>query len=106
MPPARPSRCPRCGCRASSTRPASAQVDALKIDVEGYEDRALIGFFKQAPQALWPRAVVIEHLSQERMAGGLHRRHVARGYVESGKTRSNTMLVNSEQGLTNKRVND
>src|SRR3979490_3254939 len=39
-------------------------VDALKIDVEGYEDRVLTGFFKQAPQSLWPRAVVIEHLSR------------------------------------------
>src|SRR3982074_837590 len=40
-----------------------AKVDALKIDIEGFEDRALIPFFKDAPQALWPRAVVIEHLS-------------------------------------------
>ena len=40
-------------------------VDALKIDVEGYEDRVLTGFFAAAPQALWPRAVVIEHLSRE-----------------------------------------
>src|SRR6202011_4293268 len=41
-----------------------SHVDALKIDVEGYEDRILTGFFQQAPQALWPRAVVIEHLSR------------------------------------------
>ena len=39
---------------------AVSSVDALKIDVEGYEDRVLTGFFKQAPRALWPRAVVIE----------------------------------------------
>jgi len=36
-----------------------ARVDALKIDVEGFEDRVLTGFFAAAPQALWPRAVVI-----------------------------------------------
>src|SRR4029453_4085932 len=41
-----------------------SRVDALKIDVEGYEDRVLTGFFRQARQALWPRAVVIEHLSR------------------------------------------
>ena len=52
-----------------------AQVDALKIDVEGYEDRVLTGFFRQAPPSLWPRAVVIEHLVAQRMAGRLHRRH-------------------------------
>src|SRR4051812_20072638 len=29
-----------------------AQVDALKIDVEGYEDRVLTGFFQEAPPSL------------------------------------------------------
>jgi FkbM family methyltransferase len=33
----------------------ASHVDALKIDVEGFEDRVLTGFFAQAPQALWPR---------------------------------------------------
>ena len=37
-------------------------VDALKIDIEGFEDRVLTPFFKDAPQGLWPRAIVIEHL--------------------------------------------
>src|SRR5207244_8348787 len=39
-----------------------ARVDALKIDVEGYEDRVLIPFFREAPRTLWPAPVVIEHL--------------------------------------------
>src|SRR5262249_39815824 len=42
-----------------------AKVDALKIDIEGFEDRALIPFFKEAPPTLWPGAVVIEHLSRD-----------------------------------------
>ena len=50
-------------------------VDALKIDVEGFEDRVLTGFFKDAPQSLWPRAVVIEHLSRNEWLAGLHCRH-------------------------------
>jgi FkbM family methyltransferase len=70
-----------------------SHVDALKIDVEGYEDRVLTGFFKEAPQALWPRAVVIEHLSRnEWLADCIADMH-QRGYAETGKTRSNTMLV-------------
>src|SRR6476659_1543056 len=40
-----------------------SHVDALKIDVEGFEDRVLTGFFRDAPPSLWPRAIVIEHLS-------------------------------------------
>ena len=36
------------------------RVDALKIDVEGAEDLALLPFYDAAPRAMWPRAVLIE----------------------------------------------
>jgi FkbM family methyltransferase len=72
---------------------AVTHVDALKIDVEGFEDRVLTGFFKEAPQALWPRAVVIEHLSKDEWQHDCIADMRARGYVETGKTRSNTLLV-------------
>ncbi len=68
-------------------------VDALKIDVEGFEDRVLTGFFKDAPQSLWPRAVVIEHLSKNEWQQDCIADMLARGYVETGRTRSNTLLV-------------
>jgi FkbM family methyltransferase len=68
-------------------------VDALKIDVEGFEDRVLTGFFKQAPPSLWPRAVVIEHLSRNEWQEDCIADMRARGYAETGRTRSNTMLV-------------
>jgi FkbM family methyltransferase len=68
-------------------------VDSLKIDIEGFEDRVLTGFFRQAPQGLWPRAVIIEHLSrndwQDDCIADMH----ARGYAETGRTRSNTLLL-------------
>jgi FkbM family methyltransferase len=70
-----------------------ARVDALKIDVEGFEDRVLTGFFRQAPEALWPAAVVIEHLSQHEWLDDCIADMQARGYVATGKTRSNTLLV-------------
>ena len=68
-------------------------VDALKIDVEGYEDRVLTGFFKEAPPSLWPRAVVIEHLSRNEWLDDCIADMRARGYIETAKTRSNTLLV-------------
>jgi FkbM family methyltransferase len=68
-------------------------VDALKIDVEGFEDRVLTGFFRQAPPSLWPRAVVIEHLSRDEWLADCLADMRERGYVETGRTRSNTMLV-------------
>lgn len=70
-----------------------AQVDALKIDVEGYEDRVLTGFFKNAPPELWPRAVVIEHLSRSEWLEDCIADMLARGYAETARTRSNTLLV-------------
>ena len=69
------------------------KVDALKIDVEGFEDRVLTGFFAEAPQSLWPRAVVIEHLSKNEWLKDCIADMRARGYVERGRTRSNTLLL-------------
>ena len=68
-------------------------VDALKIDVEGYEDRVLSGFFEQAPASLWPRAVVIEHLSRDEWLDDCIAGMRARGYAETARTRSNTLLA-------------
>jgi FkbM family methyltransferase len=68
-------------------------VDALKIDIEGFEDRALVPFFRDAPQALWPRAVVIEHLSRDEWQQDCIADMLARGYAEAGRTRSNTFLL-------------
>jgi FkbM family methyltransferase len=68
-------------------------VDALKIDVEGFEDRVLTGFFKEAPERLWPRAVVIEHLSRKEWQDDCIADMRARGYSETGRTRSNTFLL-------------
>ena len=69
-----------------------ARVDALKIDVEGFEDRVLTGFFATAPQALWPRAVVIEHLSRAEWQADCIADMIRRGYSQVGQTRSNTLL--------------
>ena len=73
-----------------------SQVDALKIDVEGYEDRVLTGFFRDARQALWPRAVVIEHLSRNEWLRRLHRRHARARLRGDRQTRSNTLLVRAQ----------
>jgi FkbM family methyltransferase len=72
---------------------AVTKVDALKIDVEGFEDRVLTVFFKNTPKALWPRAVVIEHLSRKQWLEDCVGDMLSRGYSPAGKTRSNTLLL-------------
>ena len=68
-------------------------IDALKIDVEGYEDRVLVPFFRDAAKSLWPKAVAIEHLERDQWQSDCIKDMVGRGYAIAGKTRSNTLLV-------------
>ncbi|NJR20590.1 MAG: FkbM family methyltransferase, partial [Hyphomonadaceae bacterium] len=42
-----------------------SRIDALKIDIEGYEDQALIPFFKAAPKHLWPRLMILERSEKD-----------------------------------------
>jgi len=71
------------------------RIDAFKVDIEGFEDRTLVPFFKEAPQTQWPRAVVIEHLSRDEWRQDCIADMVSRGYREAGRTRSNTFLLRS-----------
>jgi FkbM family methyltransferase len=66
------------------------RIDALKIDIEGFEDQALIPFFKSAPQALWPKLLILERSDKDwtddlmglLVASGYQNRHVSkRNYV-------------------------
>jgi FkbM family methyltransferase len=66
-------------------------IDALKIDVEGAEDRVLVPFFRDAPPALWPRLVVIEDSSAE-WSTDLFALLAAKGYAVSSRSKQNVML--------------
>jgi len=67
-------------------------IDVMKIDVEGYEDRVLQPFFETAPPALWPRAVVIEHLSRGDWQWDCIGEAAALGYRLRKLSKSNTLL--------------
>ena len=68
-------------------------IDALKIDVEGWEDRVLCPFFAAAPKALWPRAVVIEHSSKTKWTEDLLSQMTNIGYVRKRQNRANALYV-------------
>ena len=69
------------------------RVDALKIDVEGMEDRVLLPFFETAPAALWPHLIIIEHTSAAEWQRDVLTWLLGHGYRESARTRSNAMLM-------------
>jgi FkbM family methyltransferase len=41
------------------------RIDALKIDIEGFEDQALMPFFSAAPSALWPKLLILERSEKD-----------------------------------------
>ena len=73
-------------------------ITSLKIDVEGYEDRALKPFFENASLDLFPKNIVIEYTSQNEWHDKNFINYLlSKGYSEVIKTRGNLCL-----SLTNK----
>ncbi len=75
------------------TQAGVKSVDALKIDVEGFEDHVLFPFFETWPAKARPRAVVIEHIDRERWGRDCIDLMLSLGYVQRLKERSNTVLT-------------
>jgi hypothetical protein len=69
------------------------RVDALKIDIEGYEDRALIPFINTAPRHLWPRRILIEICHSNRWATDCLQVLVNAGYDKVSSGKKDALLV-------------
>jgi FkbM family methyltransferase len=70
----------------------SAAPAAMKVDVEGFEDRAILPWFDETPPHRWPRAVVIETLHRDAWQRDCLQELFERGYVQSGRTEENALL--------------
>lgn len=68
------------------------RIDALKIDVEGYEDDVIVPFFDSAPRLLWPRRIVLEHTSRSEWKEDCLDLLFSKGYQQIAKTRGNVLL--------------
>jgi len=66
-------------------------VDALKIDVEGAEDRVLVPFFRDAERSLWPNLLIIED-ARDAWRNDLFSELARRGYAVEARTRLNVMM--------------
>jgi FkbM family methyltransferase len=67
-------------------------IDVLKIDVEGYEDEALLPHFEAAPETLWPRIVIMEHCHAHRWSRDAIAVLADLGYSEIRRDRQNVCL--------------
>ena len=70
---------------------AIAAVDALKIDVEGAENSILSPFFRDAPQALWPKLIIMEGVGDLRRVAP-YSTMVTLGYSEIARTNDNVIM--------------
>lgn len=66
-------------------------VDALKIDVEGLEEKILISFFNHAPPNIWPGLLICEN-GHDRWESDLAAFLVGLGYELKTTTRTNLVL--------------
>ncbi len=67
------------------------RIDAMKVDLEGHDEAALRGMFETAPEALWPRMLVVEAGKGE-ASPPVVRLCEANGYVVAGRTRLNAIM--------------
>jgi FkbM family methyltransferase len=66
------------------------QIDALKIDIEGAEDRALVPFFNTADASLFPKFIIIEN-SETQWQQDLPALLLKKGYARIKRTRMNSV---------------
>lgn len=68
------------------------RIDLLKIDIEGFEDQALLPFFKSAERALWPRHLLVETVHKALWKQDLTAELARLGYETAGRTEENLLL--------------
>ena len=70
-----------------------AKIHALKIDIEGYEDKALMPYFREADSNNWPAIIVIEDNQVNLWQEDIIKYMTGHGYQQAGKTRGNVIFT-------------
>jgi FkbM family methyltransferase len=73
-------------------RPGVDRIDALKIDIEGFEDRALLPYIAAAPRTLWPKRIYMETDWAARWERDCIAGLIAAGYLEAWRSRGDILL--------------
>lgn len=69
-----------------------SRIDAMKIDIEGHEDRALMPFLRLATRELWPRRLLMEHRHAHRWQSDVIAHMTGHGYRIAWQDRYDTLL--------------
>ena len=68
------------------------KLDVLKIDIEGFEDKALFSYFRALDKKLYPRLIIIEDSRQADWDENILEWLIAKGYSILTRTRSNVLI--------------
>ena len=68
-------------------------IEAIKIDVEGYEDQALKDFISKSKEEELPKLIIIEHANSSKWKIDLFSLFQDRDYKILSKTRGNTIFI-------------
>ncbi len=74
------------------------RIDAIKVDVEGHEDRVLAPFLRDAPEALLPRAIVAECSWSDHWYEDWLKCAAEKGYREVKRTRNHNVILVRNDG--------
>ena len=69
-----------------------SHIDALKIDVEGYEDKVLFPFFQNISSYLYPKLIIIEHSSKSKWDNDIIQWMIDSNYSLIYKNKGNSIL--------------
>lgn len=67
-------------------------IDGMKIDIEGFEDKALLPFFNSAPKSLWPKIIILEDCNNDLWEDDILSKMRSIGYEVQDRTRANLIL--------------
>ena len=70
------------------------KLDAIKIDIEGFEDKALADFFETCDASLYPKVIVLEE-NETTWSVDILSILVNAGYRRTAKTRGNSIFERS-----------
>jgi spore maturation protein CgeB len=73
-------------------RESVRRVDVMKIDIEGYEDKALFPYFKTLDKKLYPRLILMEDSSQKDWDKNILEWLLTNGYSVITRTRGNILI--------------
>lgn len=74
-------------------RESIVRVDIMKIDIEGYEDKALFPYFKKLDKKLYPRLILIEESRRKDWDKDILNWLLTKGYNVILRTRSNVLIA-------------